>query len=109
MLNLLKDACVELTGISRAAGRNVGQEQPEVHRTPLFREIVRKIQKDLRTALSASPVLLDTSDIKSIQTGVIIVCKIPEIRRHSPSHKIIPQQAARMLQAAGNRTGGRSY
>ena len=56
MLNLLKDACVELTGISRAAGRNVGQEQPEVHRTPLFREIVRKIQKDLRTALSASPV-----------------------------------------------------
>ena len=57
MLNLLKDACAELTGIFRVSGRadEPGQEHKQVRRTPLFREIVRRIQEDLQTALAASP------------------------------------------------------
>ncbi|MCI9375917.1 MAG: hypothetical protein HFF85_05930 [Oscillibacter sp.] len=57
MLELLDDACIELTGTpcpSNEAG-NYLNALKEVHLTPLFRQIVSHIQHDLQTARTALP------------------------------------------------------
>lgn len=57
MLELLDDACIELTGTpcpSNGAG-NYLNALKEVHLTPLFRQIVSHVQHDLQTARTALP------------------------------------------------------
>ena len=57
MLELLDDACIELTGTpcpSNEAG-NYLNALKEVHLTPLFRQIVSHVQHDLQTARTALP------------------------------------------------------
>lgn len=57
MLNLLEDACIELTGTplrSNMAG-DFEKAMGQVRQTPLFRDIIRHIRTDLKTALTASP------------------------------------------------------
>ncbi len=57
MLNLLDDACMELTGTpcpsSRA--RDILKAMEEVHLTPLYRQIISHIQQDLLAARTAVP------------------------------------------------------
>lgn len=57
MLDLLEDACIELTKTPLRS--NLTQDFIEaikqVHLTPLFRQIIYHIQKDLKTALNAIP------------------------------------------------------
>lgn len=57
MLNMLADACIELTGTPlpscKAADWLAAMDQ--VYQTPLFRQMVRQIQASLQAAHSASP------------------------------------------------------
>ncbi len=61
MLNVLEDACTELTDTpyrSNAAG-DMERAMEQVRQTPLFRDIVRRIQTDIKTALTTTPSQLD--------------------------------------------------
>ena len=57
MLELLDDACIELTGTPCPSNGawNYLNALKEVHLTPLFRQIVSHIQHDLQTARTALP------------------------------------------------------
>ena len=57
MLDMLEDACIELTDTALESHRGADLEKAirQVHKTSLFQEIVIHIQNDLQTALLAAP------------------------------------------------------
>ena len=57
MLDMLEDACIELTDTTLVSNRGDDLEKAitQVHKTSLFQEIVMYVQNDLQTALLAAP------------------------------------------------------
>lgn len=57
LLTLLEDACIELTNTPKLSDRAADLEKActLVHRTPLFQQIVKRIQESLNAALTAAP------------------------------------------------------
>ena len=57
MLDMLEDACIELTDTTLVSNRGDDLEKTmiQVHKTSLFQEIVMYVQNDLQTALLAAP------------------------------------------------------
>lgn len=57
MIHILEDACIEFPGISLSLSNEIDlrKKMEKVHQTPLFQQIISYIQKDLQTALVATP------------------------------------------------------
>ena len=81
MLNALEDAGIELTNTPcRSSMANDFQEaMTKVRQTPLFQDIIKCIQTDLKTALAATP-----DDIAALQA---------EYKKHT----ILPKKYAKAL------------
>lgn len=57
MLNMLADASIRLTGTPLLSNKvvDVMNAQEQVYQTPLFRQVIERVQNGLKTALSAVP------------------------------------------------------
>lgn len=57
MIHILEDACIEFTGISLSSSNEIDlrKNMEKVHQTPLFQQVINYVQKDLQTALVATP------------------------------------------------------